>query len=279
MRVTNWNNPSPPRPDQIDLMQPLDLSHPLARRLRFASMNIVGRGSNRATDWGPTRKHGTLTNMTSDDWVWVPGRGIMLDFDGSNDFVTLGAQSVGGVNLLASAGNPWSVVIQVVWRADGTAIARASATGANRTFQLFRSGGLIATYLRGSLWTAAGGAAVNVVYDYAVTWDGTNALYYRDGGLVIQALPVGAAAEEAENIIIGARTGGTGFFHNGRIGPCLIYNRALSAAEVFNLWHPGRRWGMLRTLTGRTTVYVPAAAAAFKPYWIPQRNRMIGATL
>jgi len=49
--------------------------------------SINPRGGNRLFDLSPFRNHGTLTNMTNDDWVVSGGAGA-LDFDGSNDLVS-----------------------------------------------------------------------------------------------------------------------------------------------------------------------------------------------
>jgi hypothetical protein len=50
--------------------------------------SINPRGGNRLFDLSPYQNHGTLTNMTSDDWVVSGGAGA-LDFDGSDDGIRI----------------------------------------------------------------------------------------------------------------------------------------------------------------------------------------------
>jgi hypothetical protein len=51
--------------------------------------SVNPRGGNRLFDLSPFRNHGTLTNMTNEDWVVSGGAGA-LDFDGVNDLVSCG---------------------------------------------------------------------------------------------------------------------------------------------------------------------------------------------
>ncbi len=50
--------------------------------------SVNPRGGNRLFDLSPFRNHGTLQNMTNDDWVVSGGAGS-LDFDGVNDHVSI----------------------------------------------------------------------------------------------------------------------------------------------------------------------------------------------
>ena len=52
----------------------------------------AGPSGYRLLDRSGRGNHGTLTNMTADDWVGDDGR-YALDFDGSNDYITSGNQA------------------------------------------------------------------------------------------------------------------------------------------------------------------------------------------
>ena len=158
------------------------------------------------------------------------------DFDGTDDYIDLGDLH-NDVDLFASAGNPWTVTS--VFKASeqtGTIIARAGGTGGNRTFQSYfqsTSNRAPSIYLRGELNDFDWGYDDNQHHLLTVTWDGTDANMYGDGGTDSSALNVGAASEETtENIIIGARTGGTAVFFNGIQDEVRISSTARSAAWI-----------------------------------------------
>ena len=112
------------------------------------------------------------------------------------------------------------------------AYAKAGATGANRTFQAYTNGISLFIYLRGTSNANLGTIADGENHTLVVTWDGTTARYYLDG-LYVNTLNVGAAGEETtQNIIFGARTGGTGYRLTGIEDFVTISNRALSAFEI-----------------------------------------------
>jgi hypothetical protein len=162
-----------------------------------------------------------------------------LSFDGVGDYVDLGVTEFVGTSLFADSSQSFTTL--AIFKIDsgdtGTIIAKASGTPANRSFQLFVTANDLSVYLRGtqsaSVVTGVDDAQWHQV---AVTFDKAVARLYFDG-IFISTLAVGAAAEETgENIIFGARTGGTGFLLTGEERYVSIYNRALSASEIQALY-------------------------------------------
>lgn len=170
----------------------------------------------------------------------APGR--VLRFTGTASYVNTGAQKIGGVDLFASAGNPWSVVIYgrlISSAVSGSFIAKCGATAGNRQFQIYRDVTVAnadpGIYLRGTLNDLNWDYNTELWHQYTVTWDGTTAKAYGDSDRSA-TLSVGAAAAESENIVFGARTGGTGFLLNGQLSYAYVYNRAISQEESLRLF-------------------------------------------
>lgn len=173
-----------------------------------------------------------------------------LSFDASNDWMDLGSQTIGGNNLLAEAANAYSLYI-VVRRSGGgvnTLFAKASATLGNRTLQVFSSNGDFSAILRGTQTVGAAGSLPSDVDGLVrVSWSGTAAAGAFNA--VETALSAGAAAVEAENITIGARTASSpAVFWSGLIGEIVFYNKALSSTEQASLFsYFNAKWGLSLT--------------------------------
>ena len=65
-------------------------------------------------------------------------------------------------------------------------------------------------------------------------------------------------------MLIGRRGYGNSFY--GLLSDVRIYNRALSAAEVWQQWAPQTRWELYRPLVRRVWT-VPAGGWAYNPVW------------
>lgn len=190
--------------------------------------------------------------------------GRVLKLDGSGDYVNIGAQSIGGINLFADASNTWSVVICARLETSsnvGTFISRAGTDAPTRTFQIFRdttdANQDPSVILRGGQtmtnwdWTTADW------HQYAVTWDGSVGTLYGDN-THSTALTVGTAAEESQNIILGARTGGAGFFLTGRIAYCFFFNRSVGRAEAHAIYY--NPWQVFEEET--SYVFIPGTSTS-----------------
>lgn len=157
--------------------------------------------------------------------------GLAIELGGAN-FATVGAHSIVGTELMPISGNPFSVSAFFKTTTTGTVIASATAEATSKDFQVFLENGTLDTILRGVRTVSPATYNDGEWHHVAVTWNGTAAQYYIDG-MFVSSMTVGSSPEDTgEHIIIGARTGGTGFFFNGTIDEVKVFNAALSPAEV-----------------------------------------------
>lgn len=167
--------------------------------------------------------------------------GNAFSFDGTT-YATPGVHTIDGVSLFpTSGGQNWSVALWFKTSFRGTPLSSAQATAAERDFQIaVGTGGNTSIYLRGEI--TSDGASTdndNNWHHIAVTWDGSDAAYYVDNVLITASATVGTSTEDTgENIIIGARTGGTGFpLEPGAVDDVRIYNIAIGASVVDALYN------------------------------------------
>jgi len=163
-------------------------------------------------------------------------------FNGSS-WVDTGQTNIAN-GLFAAPNRQWSVGVwaKIAFNVSGSIIARCSANGPTRTFQLFfmRSGDQQATptiFLRGAATSTALNLDDGMWHHHAITWDGNVARYYVDG-VFSRTLNTGpsAAEETGQRIIIGARTNGEGLRTTGSIDDVFMEDRALTPAEILRLY-------------------------------------------
>jgi hypothetical protein len=224
--------------------------------------------------------HGTLTNMDpASDWV-VSGGKLALDFDGANDYI-IGNQVFAGAFVSVSIwaffrSNPanYPMLFQLRNSASGNAV--------NSYQFLHRPNG--DGYGGGSgsrlVWVANGATGVAVFPSvglvsnewahYGLTYNGETLRIYKNG------IEVASAAQTAVpsginqfNLGNNLANTGDGYF-DGQLDDVRIYNRALTAGEVRQLWQTGRGNMPLR----RRRRY--AQQAGFKPYWARRQSQLIG---
>lgn len=197
-----------------------------------------------------------------------PGKIVSLDGTG---YTNLGVTSIGGVNLFASAASgSWSVVTcakGATAGSTGTFLAKAGATDASKTLQIFRSGTGLQTpavILRGTQVQTGWGFSDTDYHQYAVTFEAETAVAIAYGDADKQvALAIGGAAEQAENIVIGARTGGAGARLTGETSYTYFFSRALSQPEVASLYR--NPWQIFRPLPARLLVDLSGPVSISRP--------------
>jgi len=158
-----------------------------------------------------------------------------LLFDGSNDYLDTGVQSFGSASLFADAGQQWALVCNLQTNLDVSRniISKCGATEANQTFTL-RYIALVGlrTTVRGTVTTIANTASLGRYNACILNWDGTTLNTYVNSLTPVVA-GVGAATEEAQNIILGARTASSpANFFQGRLGQFALIDRSLTTAEI-----------------------------------------------
>ncbi|SHL69725.1 hypothetical protein SAMN05216428_10540 [Nitrosospira sp. Nsp11] len=260
---------------------PIDWTNPLAFGLAAATVfDTAGAVFDRVT--------GVKYQVTNGAYrADKPGR--VTSFAGAG-YVNTGKQSLGGVNLFADSTSQWSVVIYARLEGTGntgTFVGKASATGASRTFQIYCDAAANhnpGIWLRGAQTIPNWGWGNADWHQYTITWDGSIAKLYGDYGREV-TLVVGAAGQESENIVFGARTGGTGGLLTGRIAYGYFYNRAIGRAESIALYNnpwllfkasPKKLWNStICYLTAET----PAQANFVDMGAVAQDHALVGAAL
>lgn len=262
---------------------PVDWTNPLAFGLAAATVfDNAGAVFDRVTGVKYPVTNGTYRTDK-------PGR--VTSFDGAG-YVNTGKQNLGGVNLFADSTSQWSVVIYARLEdtgKTGTFVGKASASGASRTFQIYcdatanQNPGI---WLRGAQTIPNWEWGNADWHQYTITWDGSIAKLYGDYSREV-TLVVGAAGQESESIVFGARTGGTGGLLAGRIAYGYFYNRAIGRAESIALYNnpwqlfkasPKKLWkssSTIRYLTAET----PAQANFVDMGAVAQDHALVGSAL
>lgn len=184
--------------------------------------------------------HGTPTGTTVTDGLISKAR----SFNGTSDFIDIGVNHT-VIPLFADNTQSWTVE---AWyknpASTGTnqmIVGRGGGTGGSATFAVFvNTTGGISTVLRGTNSTLqSAGATDNKWHHVAVTWNGSVARGYFDGGPAV-TLSVGTAAIQTSLLNIGATANGGSLFFGGAIDEVRISNVARSATEIAENYRQGR---------------------------------------
>lgn len=214
-------------------------------------------GGNLASDASGWGNNGTLTNGP----VWSCG-GLL--FDGVDDYIT------------ASIGNQGIVSIAVIFSVASIPAATQRIGGwedsgphnGTHDKELFVSSGAQAIwylYDNNPQTLTAGTVAAGVQTVMVGTVDGTTMRLYLQGVQVgSQAAGTAYTGYTTPRIILAgdniANGGQLGAYFAGTIYSFAIYNRALTASEVWELYEPRTRWDLYYQLGRKTYSFKPAAA-------------------
>lgn len=179
--------------------------------------------------------NGTLTNGPG----YTATNGGSIVFDGSNDFAPIGSS---GFPFGSSSGTicAWARVNTV-----NTGTKWIISYGNPAQSQSRYIGTFNATYYFGAFGNdiTASGVVINTWFNMVGVYDGTNASMYINGALVS-----GPTAKTWNTVAstsqIGRQTNGSEYF-SGNIGIVTMYNRALTAAEIQQIFNALRsRYGV-----------------------------------
>ena len=202
------------------------------------------------------RNDGTLTNMASTAWVTSEGKGALNYLGGTG-------------HVRVNTTHTKNAISMSVWLRIG-----ASPTGFPYPMHLGTTTGVVAGI--GSDQSSAnirwvlvdgGGTTIcdlsvanpaNTMSHFCGTWDGVTANFYRNGGLVATTTSTRTLGTNANVLFIGSLFGAIGIF--GTLDDARMYNRALIAPEVRQLYVGGRGFGLLPERPRRRGT---AAGAAF----------------
>lgn len=266
----------------VDMIQPVNLLHPLARDMQAWWKALPGTtGGSRLMDIrnpGPNGKHGTLTTMDPvTDWISDEGRSALF-FDGTN-----GTEVVLNPFILDTT-KPWSVSWwNKINSGHGSFVGEWSlATDQATGFVCSHSSS--ANYVPVFFGSHANFVNLKVVDNwiseipdewqcYSLVYDGTgrttnsNYKFYRNGGLEGVENNGGMS-----NVINNSRIG---YAHistttwDGSFGDFIIHGRALSAWEVNDLCDLGQQNypGLLNHIESPVVSAVAAGGIVVTPYF------------
>lgn len=210
----------------------------LWRGCMFAAAPCLGPTGLTLRDWSGRRNHGTLTNMDAGtDWVASQGR-YALDFDGSNDYVSL------ATNITVY---PFSV--SVWWYPTdmtvfSTIFAISAATGADRRWTMEMRNNTESNFLALTAQSAPTYSQTNSTASCVVnTWQHcvavftsatSRTIYLRGGNSATGATNVTPAG--IDTTAIGRLVNGTGpsgvNYAKGQIDDVMLFDRSLPANEI-----------------------------------------------
>lgn len=263
----DWTNPRPPRADQVDLARIVDLSHPAARGLRAMVPLWLARAPYDARDAVrgrvPTAVAGGL--IRGDDQF-----GRAYAFNGVSWRVDY--PSVGSLN-----GNPHTFVIWAKFRALANQYVFTVHPSGDSAVGLWvnwaSSGSRLQFGVSGSALLTrqtTDAIATDQWQQWVFTWSGyqwweTSVRIFLNGKECSYYTGTnGSSLVTCDgSLSLGGRKFDNSRNWNGDLALFAYYDRILGDEEIFNLWHPGRRWGMLRTLTGRRVFSLPAGPTVY----------------
>ncbi len=194
-------------------------------------------GGDQVYDLSGNGNTGTLNNFAFPATAssgWNSGKfGSALAYDGANDFIDTPADAE--LNGLRGTVSLW-VLFNNTFRnisSKGTTQNKGWIIGTGSTdkitFQIGTGAARIGTI------DPDGVAATNTWYHIAGTWDGSNVRLYKNG-IEIDVTVQGAAIDNDGAINIGQWASVAGFLHNGLIDDFRVYNRALTAGEMLDIY-------------------------------------------
>jgi len=223
------------RNTQPPLGTPLNISHPLSQGLVGCWLLNEG-GGQIAVDSVNLSNPGTLTNGPR---FAVAQRGQCVALDGSNDYIS--------VNNTSSALNFAGPITLSAWvypqisNAYQGVIVKATGVN-NRQYAFYLSqlgtGNIYVAFAGSNIGDQAVSPAwtVNAWNHIVVTADGSNIKIYINGVLASTLGNANVSATASGNVVFGMDVPNNQFPLNGYMGPVFIYNRAISASEVRQLY-------------------------------------------
>jgi hypothetical protein len=209
-----------------------DPQHPLQKGIVGQWLMNEGGGIT-IYDLSGNKNHGTLTNMANPPTAssgWTAGKlGKGLSFDGVNDYVSI---PTAGVSKDTGTISFWAKPTSVP---SDSYIVTASTSA--RIIYLRWIGGSIFRFNLGSGATQIGNytGTINNWYHIVGIWNNGLGSFYVNGVNIANNVAYTALASVQNPMFVGAFSGTSGYFP-GLIDDVRIYNRALSAGEVMELY-------------------------------------------
>jgi Concanavalin A-like lectin/glucanases superfamily len=182
------------------------------------------------TDLSGNGNHGILINGPT----YSSANGGSIVFDGSDDIVSSFSTQISGTG--SKTISSW-IKINITSRAGIAGTRSLAECGWGFTVNRNGTGNLAFYDTRGSELSVAAGLGTNIWYNVCVTLDDSRivSLYVNGSRVGISSTPFSALNASTFNGVIGNEDESNNpFYHpfNGNIAQVIIYNRALTAAEV-----------------------------------------------
>lgn len=242
----------------LNVGQPINRSHPLGNRLAQdgSCYKVLPHSPSGTTLWDLCRR--TSGTLASGAACKVgpnrPGGHGCVEFDSTNAIVTV----TGGASRLTGLARA-TVAAWAYSRSSGEGtVGRLFATDNSDNFAVLCNAGNIDFAVNAVSRVTGVARTDNAWQHYCAVLDGTNAILYRNGfqvGSAAYAVVIGTCTD----LLIGNRTNQQRCW-DGFIDDVQVYTSALSAADVYQLYHASR---MVRSpLLNWTRRMMPVVAAA-----------------
>ncbi len=207
----------------------LNKSHPLSRGIVGCWLMNEG-GGGKIFDLSGNGNNGILYGNTH----FVPGKfGNCLSFDGSGDYVSISENTA--FNFTTQG---FSISIWVRGRTDGVAgviSRRQTEHVGNIGYAINVAGGVYRLYIDGDNYQQVGNTNDNNWYHIVLTSDGTTKRIYCNS--IIAGSITAVISSSSYSLVLGRFSNDLNdYYFNGEIDDVMIFNRALSATEVAQLY-------------------------------------------
>ena len=193
-----------------------------------------------ARDKSGNANHGSLVNIATSTF-YAPGKiGQGFNFDGSNDYVSVGNNTV----LAPTTAVTISAWVKPLRKVDSSHYSAITSRGSINYLFMVRQGGIVLFYLPGvQNWVTGDGAKdlFDGQWHHAlVTYDGSFQRLYIDTTLISSSAITGNITSNSNATLLGRdTTGASNYNFNGLMDDVRIYNRALSPQEISQLYSMG----------------------------------------
>lgn len=235
--------------------------------------SFTGPTSLQALDVSGRSSHGTLTNMDRNTaWQTSGGKGA-LNFNVSNHAVrvnttyTRNAISMSVWIKIGAASASFPYPMQLGTTSAVVAGIGSDSNSANIRWVLVDGGGA-------SICDLSAANPANAMSHFCGTWNGSTAALYRNGDLVSSTTSTRTLGTGSNVLYVGSLFGDRAIF--GQLDDSRIYERALTASEVRQMYERDRGGGMLYQPPKRRSVFI---AAGFRAYWHRRQSQLIGGGL
>lgn len=203
-----------------------------------ADMNWTSSSAGIAYDRSGNGNNATFVNMNQQTSVTSGAVGQAVAFNGSSSYVEVSnSASLNPSNLTVST---WAKSNTATWNDFGFLVSKRDVFVMHPT----QSATAVSFYINNGAWISASCTPANAITRwnlYTMTWDGTTLRCYINGVAGGTAVPGGSINTSDTGVIdIGRDDGSATRYFNGSMDETRMYNRALSASEVKQLYLMGK---------------------------------------